>query len=148
MKKYYPSKISLNILKVLGFIISIVITILSTKYLVAYKIIMWITIIIFWLSYILVLLIAFPIYFKRTTYCISSSEVSKQSGIIYLTRQLMRTKSIQYYTLFSTPLSKYTGFNFIIFNALGGRVIFLFLSDNDASEITSTISAIIRQNKN
>lgn len=145
MKKYYPSKTSLIILKVLGFSVSVLITYLATIFLTPYPIIMWIVIGLFWTAFISVLMIAFPIYFKRTNYYISSSEISKQSGIIYYTKQLMRTESVQYMTLFSTPLSKYTGFNFILFNALGGKVVFFFVSSDDAGEITSTVSAAIRQ---
>ena len=145
MKKYYPYKISLTVLRVIGFFFNCFITFLSTLFLKPYQIIMTIVIILFWAAYIVVLLIALPIYFAKTNYFISSNEVAKQSGIIYFTRQLMRTDSIQYMTYFSTPLSKYSGFNFIIFNALGGKVMFLFLSKDDADEISSNISAIIRQ---
>lgn len=145
MKKYYPYKTSLKILGVLGFLLSCLLTFLSTLFLVPYPIIMTLAIILFWTTYVVIILIAFPIYFSKTNYFISTNEVAKQSGIIYFTRQLMRTDSIQYMTYFSTPLSKYTGFNFLVFNALGGKVVFLFLSKKDADEISSTISAIIRQ---
>ena len=145
MKKYYPYKTSLKILRVIGFLFNCLLTYLCTLFLKPYPIIMTLAIVLFWTFYIVVLLIAMPIYFAKTNYYISTNEVAKQSGIIYFTRQLMRTDSIQYMTYFSTPLSKYTGFNFLVFNALGGKVVFLFLSKKDSDEISSTISAIIRQ---
>lgn len=145
MKKYYPYKTSLKILRVLAFLFICLLSFLCTRFLDPYPIIMTLAIILFWTSYVVVLLIALPIYFAKTNYFISTNEVAKQSGIIYFTRQLMRTDSIQYMTYFSTPLSKYTGFNFLVFNALGGKVVFLFLSKKDAEEIYSTISATIRQ---
>lgn len=145
MKKYYPYKTSLKILRVIEFLFNCLLTYLCTLFLKPYPIIMTLAIVLFWTFYIVVLLIALPIYFAKTNYYISTNEVAKQSGIIYFTRQLMRTDSIQYMTYFSTPLSKYTGFNFLVFNALGGKVVFLFLSKKDSDEISSTISAIIRQ---
>lgn len=145
MKKYYPYKVSMKILRVMGFVFCCIITFLSTYFLKPYPIIMKIIITLFWTAYIVIFLVAFPVYFSRTNYFVSTNEVARQSGIIYYTRQLMRTDSIQYMTYFCTPFSKYTGFNFLVFNALGGKVVFLFLSKKDAEEIASTVSAVIRQ---
>ncbi len=148
MKKYYPCKTSLIILKVLGLLFTAGINVLAKLFLAPYRIIMWLVILLFWTSYIVILFIAMPIYFSRTNYFISKNEIAKQSGIIYFTRQIMRTESIQYVTTLSTPLSSFSGFNFIFFNALGGRVVLFFLSKKDMNEIDALISANIRQKHN
>ena len=86
-----------------------------------------------------------PLFFSKTVYYVSILEVSKQSGVIFEAKQLMKVKSVQYITRINTPLSRFTGFNFIKLNALGGSITLLFLSKQDADEISATISAAIRR---
>ena len=145
MKKYYPSKKSLILLRVDLFLISLALSIIARLYLYPYPIIMWTAMLIFWSAFILVAMIFMPLYFAKTWYYVSPHEVSKQSGVLVESKQLMKVKSIQYLTRIVTPLSKFTGFNFIKLNALGGSIVLMFLSKNDANDITATISAAIRQ---
>lgn len=147
MKKYYPYKTALLLLKIVAFVLCVSVSVLARIILSPYRIIMWLVILLFWLAYIIVLYITMPIYFSRTNYFISSQELVKHSGIIFFTRQIMRMDSVQYVSTISTPLSKYTGFNFIIFNALGGRTIFFFLTKKDMLEINSIVSSYLRQKK-
>ena len=146
MKKYYPNKTSLKILIVVFLALTIFLNIAARLYLSAYPIIMWSAIGLFWVLFIIIVLIGFPIYFSKTYYYVSSTEISKQSGIFIESRQLMRVNSIQYVTRVITPFSRYTGLNFLKMNALGGYLVLLFLSRADAEDIASTISASIRKN--
>lgn len=146
MKKYSPSKKSLHIIKVLLFLLSAILTLLCIVFIDAYPILMWICIVLCWFLYIIFGLICSSVYFKRTYYYISSNEIAKRSGIIYESKQLIKVKSIQYVTKISTPLSSFTGFNFLKLNALGGSVLILFLSKNDAEEIINHLSAVIKSN--
>ena len=145
MKKYNTSKKSLSLLKVYLFFVFLFLTILSRLYLYSYPIIMWTIILIFWSLFIVGAMIILPIYFAKTCYYVSPYEVSKQSGVFVESKQLMKVKSIQYITKIVTPLSKFTGFNFLKLNALGGSIVLMFLSKNDANDIASTIAAAIRQ---
>lgn len=127
---------------------AIAITALTILYLKAYPILMWIVIIICWSIYLIFGIIYSSVYFNRTCYYVSTNEVAKRSGIIYESKQLIKIKSIQYITTITTPLSEFTGFNFLKLNALGGNVFLLFLSKKDCEEIISLLSAIIKSNNN
>ena len=147
MKRYFPSKKSLTILKVLMLLLTITLSILSRIFLHSYPILMWASLLLFWTLFIVLVIIYLPFYFQTTCYYVSSYEVSKQSGVLIESKQLMKVNSIQYITRIVTPFSQYTGFSFLKLNALGGSVTLLFLSENDANDIYSTISATIRQHE-
>lgn len=59
----------------------------------------------------------------------------------------MRTSAVQYTTTVRTPFSKITGLNFLIFNAMGGKIIWLFLSRKDLDEILKLIERAVNQNE-
>ena len=145
MKKYYPTKSSLTLLKVILLLLTVGCCLLFRHYLKAYPIIMWTFVFIFCMLYIAFSSIWLPLFFSKTVYYVSILEVSKQSGVIFEAKQLMKVKSVQYITRINTPLSRFTGFNFIKLNALGGSITLLFLSKQDADEISATISAAIRR---
>ena len=65
--------------------------------------------------------------------------------MLFEKKQLMKVKSVQYYTRLLTPLSKSTGFNFIKMNALGGSILLWFLKKDDANEIADTLALAIRE---
>jgi len=146
MKKYYPNKTALKMLKILFFLVALILTCVAKLYLSVYPMIMFLVIGLFWTLFVLVALISLPIFFSKTYYFVSTNEVAKQSGIFFESNQLMRVSSIQYISTVATPLSKYTGFNFIKLNALGGYLVLLFLSKSDADDMTATISASLRKN--
>ena len=63
------------------------------------------------------------------------------------TKQFMLTESVKSVTTVITPLSRFTGMNFIVLNALGSKLLMPFLSKKDAMEITSIINQSIRARK-
>jgi len=146
MKKYYLNKTALKILKVMSFFVALLLTVLARIYLSVYPIVMWSAIALFWFLFFSLGLIALPIYFSSTYYCVSSNEISKQSGVFIKSQQLLRVSSIQYITKIYTPFSHFTGLNFIKMNAFGGFMVLMFLSKSDAQEISSTVSFSIRNN--
>lgn len=143
MKKYYPCKSSLNILRVIILLLVILVYILARVYLSRYPIIMWIAISIVWVACVFSTVISLPLNFSKTSYTVSSKEIAKYSGVLIQTRQLMRVSSVQYITEVTTLFSKHTGFNFLIANALGGNIVLLFLSKVDLIEIAATLSSEI-----
>ncbi len=144
MKKYYPSKNSLYILKVILLLLTIVFSFLAKVYLSAYPILMFTAIILFCALFVIIGAFWLPLYFSKTVYYISDFEISKQSGVLFEKKQLMKVKSVQYYTRLLTPLSKFTGFNFLKMNALGGSILLWFLNKDDANEIADTLALAIR----
>lgn len=144
MKKYYPSKNSLYILKVIFLLLAIIFSFLAKVYISAYPILMWIAIILFCAMFVIIGAIWLPLYFSKTVYYVSEFEISKQSGVLFEKKQLMKVKSVQYLTRMLTPLSKFTGFNFLKMNALGGSISLWFLKKDDANQIAGILSAAIK----
>lgn len=161
MKKYYADKRSLNILRVILFVILIVINI-ALKYLLYIlemrypeyfaqakstvpEIIIWGIMIAIVVIYVLYILIYLPILYNSINYFIGKNDISSVSGVFFKTKRYMKMTSIQYVTKITTPLSKYTGLNFLVISAHGGRILFTFLSKSDAEEISSYIMNCIRK---
>lgn len=147
IKKYRPSSAGLGVIRIALILASIAVILLSKRYLSAYPIIMYTVIGIFCAAAFAIGMILLPIIFAKSTYSISDEEIQKVSGMFFISRQFMKTSCIQYITTVTTPLSKLTGLNFIIVNALGGRMILLFLSMNDALEISASLNRTIRSNR-
>lgn len=147
-KKYRPSPSGLTVIRLLLIIISVAAVIVSKVYLSAYPIIMYSVIGLFCFGSFALGMILLPIVFAKSYYVISDSEIHKTSGMFIITRQYMKADSIQYVTVVTTPLSSLTGLNFVFVNALGGRMIMLFLSKSDALEISAALNEIIRRNGN
>lgn len=163
MKKYYADKRSLNILRVITFILLIVINI-CLKYLLYMlemrypeyfaqakstipEIIIWGIMIAVIIIYVLYILIYLPVLYNSINYYVGKNDIASISGVLFKSKRYMKMSSIQYVTKITTPLSKYTGLNFIVISAHGGRMAFTFLSKSDADEITSYIMNCIRENQ-
>lgn len=154
MKKYYADRKSLNILRVLAFLLLIVIGI-ALKYVLyitekkfpeyfssgvnAVEIVVWCIAGAFALVYILYILIILPLWYNNARYYVTDKDIIARTGVLVKNKQYMKLSAIQYTTRISAPLGRKSGFNFIIFNGYGGRLIFTFLSKNDADDITRLI---------
>lgn len=154
LKKYYADRTSLNILRVIAFVLLIVIGIVL-KYVLyiaemkfpeyfSLKINATETAVIciagiFALIYILYILILLPLWYNNARYYVTDRDVIAQTGVLVKNKQYMKLSAIQYTTCISAPLGGKSGFNFIIFNGYGGRLIFTFLSKKDADEIIRLI---------
>lgn len=163
MKKYYADRKSLNILRVLTFILLIVIGI-ALKYVLyiaemkfpeyfvsginVVEIVIWCIAGVFALIYILYILIILPLWYNNARYYVTDRDVIARTGVLVKNKQYMKLSAIQYTTRISAPLGRKSGFNFIIFNGYGGRLIFTFLSKNDADEITRLIQKNAAKDKN
>ena len=147
VKKYRPSASGLGIIRLVLIAACVAVVILSRRYLSAYPMIMYLVIGIFCAGAFAAGMIILPIVFAKSTYTVSDDEILKVSGMFFISRQYMKTSCIQYITTVTTPLSKLTGMNFIIVNALGGRMIMLFLSKKDALEISATLNRTIRSRR-
>ena len=145
MKIYYPDKKALNFLRGLVIILAAVLTFLCLSYLRSFKILMYILLGICWGGAFALIFIFLPLYFAKTSYSLGGSLIAKRSGMIFTTRQLMRGSAVQYLTTVITPLSSLTSLNFIIVNALGGKVFLAFLTREEIAEITSELNSYIKE---
>ncbi len=161
MKKYYADTKSLNILRVITFILLIVITI-GLKYLLyrlqlmypdyfnvekntVTEIIIWVLIGLVIAVYVLFILIFLPLWYNSVKYYVSDTDLISVSGVFFKNTQYMKLSAIQYVTTISAPLSKYTSFNFLVMSAHGGRMMFMFLSQLDLNEISDFILRDIKK---
>lgn len=89
--------------------------------------------------YLVVIMLILPKWYSSLRYVIGNGKITAYAGLITRTYSIMRISSIQHASVVSTPLSKYTSFNFITLSALGGNIMMLFLSDEDCKEILKLI---------
>ncbi len=76
-----------------------------------------------------------PLFISSIKYTATDTEILKTSGVFIKIHQSIKYSSIQYVTVVTTPLSQYTGLNFIIYFVYGGQLRLLFLDHEDAMEI-------------
>lgn len=156
MKKYYADRKSLNLLRVLTFVLLIVIVI-GLKYLLyrlelafpdyfgrkentVPEIVIWSLMGLVAAIYILYILIFLPLWYNSVKYFVTDTDIISISGVFFKSTHYMKLTAVQYATLVSAPLAKYSGFNFIIFSAHGGIMTFMFLSHEDAEEIMRVVN--------
>lgn len=145
MKKYIPTKKALYFFGIILFLLLIVAAVGAYYVAVRFSLQMLMSIVfaIFSVVVLAVIFVYMPLYFKHTAYYVGENSVKRNGGAFMLTSQMMKVKSIQYISRVKLPLSKVTGLNFIIISALGGKVAFGFLSDEDACEIEDNIRRYI-----
>jgi len=134
MKNYRPDK---NCILTVRFIIAFVslILLIAVKYFITVSVlVVLISILIASLAFF-IMFAYFPLFVKSIEYTATESEIMKRSGVFIKVHQSIRYSSIQYSTIVTTPLSQYTGLNFIVFFVYGGQLRLLFLNHSDASEI-------------
>lgn len=145
MKKYQPDRHGLISVRILTTLFSVILSIISNIYVIS-EFLLFIVIIFIVTISIFVMFVYFPLYFSSLAYETTSTEVIKHSGVIVRSHQAIRFDSIQYTTVVSSPLSQYTGFNFVIFFIYGGQLRLDFLSRQDTIEILkSTRSSGMRE---
>lgn len=155
MKKYYADRNSLNILRVLSFILLVVIGIVL-KYVLymlqkrypeyfaiekntVAEIIIWSVMALFAVIYVAYILIFLPLWYNNARYFVTDKDIIARTGVLVKNVQYMKLSAIQYTTKISAPFARHSGFNFIVFNGFGGRMMFTFLSQSDADEITKIV---------
>ena len=147
LKKYYMDKTCMSFLRVIMFYITMGLIVAIRYFLYFIPIIMWIFMGIFGAMFIAFGLVWLPLYFERGSFMVSRTEIIRNTGFFIRTRQIMKTEAIQYISLVTTPLSRYTGFNFIALYALGGTIVLPFLSKSDAEEISKFLNLLIHSRK-
>lgn len=143
MKLLSPSDKTLNFLCIIIIVMVAFVMVICLFFLQALPIIMWIIIGVFFLISIILTGFYLPTYFAQATYVLSDEVISKQSGLIWNRNHIMRIDAIQHISVISTPFSSLTHLNFIVFYALGARLIFPFLEKNAALKIQEEITTKI-----
>ena len=134
MKQYYPDRHCLSTLRIL-ITAAAVVLLAAIRYFVPIDLVVFVSTIVVVFVACFEMFIHLPMYFASISYTATDTEVMKSSGVFFKVHQSIRYSSIQYTTVVSSPLSQYTGFNFIIFFVYGGQLRLLFLKQSDAKEI-------------
>ena len=134
MKQYYPDRHCLSTLRIL-ITAAAVLLLAAVRYFVPVDLVVFLSTIVVVFIACFEMFIHLPMYFASISYTATDTEVMKSSGVFFKVHQSIRYSSIQYTTVISSPLSQYTGFNFIIFFVYGGQLRLLFLKQADAKEI-------------
>ncbi len=134
MKSYIPDKNSLNILRGAAAILTTILIVALRFIIKPYVLVTVLSVILAFMAIIL-MFIYLPLYFSSLSYYLHEKEIVRISGVLFRKKQTIQITSVQYYTLISTPFSKSTGLNFIIFHVYGGRLTLMFLGRDDIREI-------------
>ena len=134
MKKYYHDRHCFSTLRIL-ITAAAVVLLAAVRYFVPVDLVVFLSTIVVVFIACFEMFIHLPMYFASISYTATDTEVMKSSGVFFKVHQSIRYSSIQYTTVVSSPLSQYTGFNFIIFFVYGGQLRLLFLKQSDAKEI-------------
>ncbi|MBR1591946.1 MAG: PH domain-containing protein [Ruminococcus sp.] len=137
MKKYKPDRKGLLTIRIVSAAASIILAVAAKMY-ITIEFLFFIVIIFIITTAIFIMFVYFPLYISSLSYETTSTEVIKHSGVLVRTHQSVRFDSIQYTAVINTPLSQYTGFNFIVFFVYGGQLRLDFLSRQDTVEILKT----------
>ena len=81
-----------------------------------------------------------PLLVKKTYCKIDGDKIYSQTGVIFTRSTTINLNDVLYSSVCKTPLSSFTGLNFIILNTFGGKTMLLFLSKDDCKEIRELIS--------
>lgn len=139
IKRYTPYRCALNFLRIVTALVALAASILSVIYLDRFPILMYIVTGVFCFTAFALDFILYPLYFSKTSFCVSKDFITKKSGMLFTKKQLMKKSSVQYLSVVKTPLSGFTGMNFVIICALGGKIILSFLSREDVDEISEML---------
>lgn len=99
--------------------------------------------IILWAVVGISLLILFPLFYKKTRFMVSKDDIVKYTFLFTFKYQYMTMDSVRSVSTIITPLSRVTGLNFIIINALGSKMVLPFILKNDCLKITKYFNEII-----
>ena len=148
MKDYYPDKhclLTLKLLIILAFMIIWFVTgiFIPEKFSIAVTIIRIAAGVIGFI----IGFIYYPFFFRTVKYTLSETEIIRTSGVFIKIYQSVQYSSIQYTTIISSPFSKISGFNFVVFFVFGGQLRLLFLARDDAEEIMKLAANISRKER-
>lgn len=133
MRRFYPDKKCINVLRTVLAAVGLVIFAAIKYYVRSRKAELVAGLVI--LFCIAVIFVYIPLYFATLKYTATDTEIIRTSGVFIKFHQSVHYSSIQYATVIKTFLSRYTGLNFMIFFVFGGRFRLMFLSRDDIDEI-------------
>lgn len=96
-----------------------------------------------WGVVIAVMTVEVPRFFMNAKAVMNESEIMSVRGFIVQRREYMPMDAVKSVTQVMTPLGSITGLNFIIVNALGSKLIILFMTSKDCTEAAEFINGII-----
>ncbi|MGN0591900.1 MAG: PH domain-containing protein [Ruminococcus sp.] len=95
------------------------------------------------LAWILIGVIYIPLSLSRIRITVTDKKIILESGIFLIRTRVLLIRSLQLSSILQTPLSQYTGLNFIPLRAYGGSLILPFLSRKDAQELYAFLTVCL-----
>ncbi len=139
MKKYKPDRKGLVTLRILILAVTAGL-ILAVNYFVPVRKVSLIADISLAAISLGLMFIYLPMYFSSVSYLVTSNEIIRSSGVLVKFHQSIKLPLVQHSMVITTPFSKFTGMNFLLFFALGGQINLMFLSYEDMMEILRLFS--------
>lgn len=144
MKRYLPAKRAMLCAYLLLALLGAVLSFIIYRYAVLFPAgtlrlaagVMWLLILVSALLFI-------PHYFFHAKVVITNNEIAASGGFFYYKDDYLPIGSVKSVSVIATPLGFFTGFNFVVINALGSRVVLGFLRLSDAKEIADSVNRMI-----
>ena len=144
IKTYTPARRSITAI----FLVALLILVIGTGMLMALALLVKKTsivlLLLFYAAAALTLIFGVPRYFKYTKLTVSAEEICYRSGFLSDNREYMPTDSVKSVTSIVTPLSSFTGLNFLMINALGAKIIVPFMRRSDCLDAVNSINELIK----
>lgn len=144
IKTYTPAKRSISAIFLAALLILIIGTALLMTLALLVKKTSIVLLLLFYAAAAVTLIFGVPRYFKFTSLTVSPEEICYRSGFLSDNREYMPTASVKSVTSIITPLSTFTGLNFLIINALGAKIIVPFMRRSECIDAVNSINEFIR----
>lgn len=96
-----------------------------------------------WAVVFAVMAVEIPRFFMSAKAVMNEREIMSVRGFIVQRREYMPMEAVKSVTQVITPLGRFTGLNFIIVNALGSKLMILFMTSSDCAEAAEFINGVI-----
>lgn len=85
-----------------------------------------------------------PFCLQRIHITVTDTKILIDSGVFLMRSRSLLLRSLQLSSVIYTPLSRYTGLNFVPLHAYGSTLLLPFLSKSDAMELHTFLSDYLR----
>ncbi|MCD8094718.1 MAG: hypothetical protein LUE12_01120 [Ruminococcus sp.] len=146
MKKYLPAKRAMLTFYLLLAVIGAALNILLYRYVTMLSDeVLWIISAVIWFLILIVAIAVIPHYFIHAKVVLTNNEVAVAGGFFTYKNDYMPISSIKSVSSMITPLGSVTGFNFVVINALGSRLILCFMRKKDVLSFVDSLNKLITQ---
>lgn len=139
MKEYSADLSAMKLLQMIVCFLAALLIFACAKFLFRWAVIMWILIVLFVVSAVILCFICMPLYFSHLRCIVTANQVTVCTGMFAHREQSIRLQSVQFVQLITGPLDGIFGLNFMILYVYGGSLMIFFLKKSDRRELVELL---------